>query len=178
MNAIEYSGAEPSLAAALPAVARRIFTATFGHLYDQSDFEAFCDAAFGKDGRMEQALTDAANLWRIAHLGGEPVGYAKLRPLDTPAPAPLPGAMELQQIYVLSEWHGKGVAETLMRWAVATATELGAPELDLTVFDHNARAKAFYTRHGFVDVGSCTFTLGSRTEEDRVWRRPLGARAE
>ena len=60
-----------------------------------------------------------------------------------------------------------------MRWAVAAARTAGAPELYLTVFDHNERAKRFYTRHGFVEVGRCTFTLGDRVDEDRVWRKIL-----
>jgi len=51
--------------------------------------------------------------------------------------------------------------------------EDGAPELYLTVFDHNERAKRFYTRHGFVDVGQCTFRIGDRIDDDRVWRRRL-----
>jgi len=79
----------------------------------------------------------------------------------------------LQQIYVLAPWHGQGVAERLMHWAVDTARALGAPEMYLTVFDHNARAKRFYTRHGFAEVGRCSFKLGDRVDDDRVWRKSL-----
>lgn len=50
----------------------------------------------------------------------------------------------------------------------------GAPEIYLTVFDHNQRAKRFYARHGFEEVGHCTFRLGERVHDDRVWRKPLG----
>ena len=60
-----------------------------------------------------------------------------------------------------------------MNWAVRTAAELGAPELFLTVFDHNERAKRFYARHGFEEVGHCTFTLGDRVDEDRIWGKSL-----
>jgi GNAT superfamily N-acetyltransferase len=79
----------------------------------------------------------------------------------------------LQQIYVLTPWHGRGVAERLMRWALANARADGAPEIYLTVFDHNARAKRFYSRHGFIEVGHCTFTLGDIVDDDRVWRKML-----
>jgi diamine N-acetyltransferase len=37
----------------------------------------------------------------------------------------------------------------------------------------NARAKRFYSRHGFIEVGHCTFTLGDRVDDDRVWRKVL-----
>ena len=68
-------------------------------------------------------------------------GYAKLTPLRALASAPLPGALELQQICVLSDWHGLRVADRLMSWALATAASDPAPEVYLTVFDHNERAK-------------------------------------
>jgi RimJ/RimL family protein N-acetyltransferase len=54
-----------------------------------------------------------------------------------------------------------------------TARTEGAPEIYLTVFDHNQRAKRFYARHGFAEVGHATFTLGDRVDDDRVWRKPL-----
>lgn len=60
-----------------------------------------------------------------------------------------------------------------MRWGVEEARERGAPSLFLTVFDHNERAKRFYTRHGFAEVGHCEFRLGDRLYDDRVWCKTL-----
>jgi ribosomal protein S18 acetylase RimI-like enzyme len=74
---------------------------------------------------------------------------------------------------VLSDWHGLGVADRLMSWALATAASDQAPEVYLTVFDHNERAKRFYRRYGFAEVGRCTFALGDRIDDDRIWRRRL-----
>jgi GNAT superfamily N-acetyltransferase len=176
MNLVEeptYSGLTAALSERLPSVARRIFSDTFSHLYEPEAFGRFCDAAYGPDGSMERAFADPSVQWRIASLGEEPIGYAKLLPLVAPASNPSSGALELQQIYVLRDWHGRGIAEELMRWAIATARELGAPELNLTVFDHNERAKRFYSRHGFAEVGRCTFQLGDRIDDDRIWRLSL-----
>ena len=106
--------------------------------------------------------------WRVAVAAGEPIGYAKLTPLRAPAPDPNPSALKLQQLYVVRDRHGSGVAETLMHWSIATARELGAVELYLTVFDHNERAKRFYARHDFCEVGRCTFQLGDRADDDRI----------
>ena len=122
---------------------------------------------------MSKDLLDSAIEWFTAETGGQIVGYAKLRPLSAPVPDPPKGALELQQIYVLRDWQGRGVAERLMHWSLDRARVLGAPEIYLTVFDHNERAKRFYTRHGFVEFGRCTFQLGGRTYDDRVWRKTL-----
>lgn len=170
---VSYRSQVASDAIALAAVARRIFTDTFGHLFDRLAFDAFCEAAYGPCGSMASDLADPGIAWRIAEHAGAPIGYAKLRPLVAPAPRPQVGAMELQQIYVLANWHGQGIAEALMRWAIGTARAQGAPELYLTVFDHNLRARRFYARHGFAEVGRCEFRLGGKAYDDRVWRKPL-----
>lgn len=170
---IHYFAPTQNAAASLGAMARQAFAETFAHLYDAVPFEQFLEDAYGASGSMEHGLADPSIRWQVAAVGERPIGYAKLSKLTAPAPDPLPGAMELQQIYVLSPWHGSGVADRLMHWALDAARSEGAPEIYLTVFDHNARAKRFYGRYGFSEVGHCTFKLGSRVDDDRVWRKAL-----
>lgn len=154
-------------------VARQIFTATFVSNYDAAAFERFCDETYLPGGAMSRDFGVSGVRWQVAIADGEPIGYAKLTPLRAPAPDAAPGALELQQIYVLADWHGTGVAEQLMQWGLAEARVSGAPEVYLTVFDHNERAKRFYTRHGFEEVGNCTFQLGDRIDDDQIWRKKL-----
>ena len=142
-------------------MARRSFTETFAHLYDDEPFVVFLDRAYGRDGSMDRDLGDPAVRWLVAFNSPSPVGYAKLTPLRAPAPSPRPDALELQPIYLLRDWHGRGVADHLMDWALATAGAEHAPEIYLTVFDHNEHAKRFYTRYGFEEVGRCTFLSAS-----------------
>ncbi|MCS0634976.1 GNAT family N-acetyltransferase [Streptomyces sp. LP05-1] len=170
---ITYASPEAGRSEALRAMARSSFSAAFGHLYDADAFAVFLDRVYGPEGSMEHDLRDPTVRWLVGSHLSAPVGYAKLTPLRAPAPAPMPGALELQQIYVLGEWHGRGVAAHLMEWALATAVADQAPEIYLTVFDHNERAKRFYRRYGFAEVGHCTFTLGDRVDDDRIWRRGL-----
>lgn len=170
---IEYFAPTKDIASSLCAMARQSFSETFAHLYDPVPFAQFLDQAYGPSGSMERGLADPLIFWQVATVGDKPIGYVKLSPLMAPAPAPQPGAMELQQIYVLSPWHGRGVAERLINWALDTACTEGASEIYLTVFDHNARAKRFYSRHGFSKIGHCTFQLGDRIDDDRVWRKIL-----
>lgn len=162
---------DDELLGALLPVARQIFTETFASLYDQAAFERFCDDVYLPGGSMSRDFATSKVSWQVALFEGEPIGYAKLTPLRAPAVDAADGAMELQQIYVLPEWHGTGVADRLMEWGLATAEANGSPEVYLTVFDHNERAKHFYRRHGFEEVGRCVFQLGDRIDDDRIWRR-------
>jgi diamine N-acetyltransferase len=166
---VQYTDPDATLFASLLSVARRIFTETFASHYDPAAFEQFCDEIYRPGGSMARAFGESGTYWRVATADGEPIGYAKLTSMRAPATDPAPGAMELQQIYVLPEWHGTGVAASLMEWGLATARSQGAPEVYLTVFDHNERAKRFYARYGFQEVGRCTFRLGDRIDDDRIW---------
>jgi len=172
-RSVTLTAPDQALLERLLPVARRIFTETFGSLYESGDFERFCDGVYRSGGTMSRDFADPSVHWRVATLQGDPIGYAKLTPLRAPVADARAGAMELQQIYVLPDWHGAGVAARLMRWGLATARAQGAPEIYLTVFDHNERAKRFYTRHGFEEVGRCTFQLGDRIDDDRIWRARL-----
>ncbi|HEY9130352.1 MAG TPA: GNAT family N-acetyltransferase [Dyella sp.] len=173
MTAIRYFTPTAADAISLRAMAREAFADTFAHLYDEAPFAHFLDRSYGPGGSMECDLDNPAVRWLIAATDEKTIGYAKLSPLRAPAPEPQPGALELQQIYILRAWHGQGIADRLMTWALNDAREQGAPEIYLTVFDHNQRAKRFYSRYGFAEVGRCTFTLGDRIDDDRVWRKSL-----
>jgi ribosomal protein S18 acetylase RimI-like enzyme len=83
----------------------------------------------------------------------------------------VPRRSRLLRFYVDRAWHGRGVAHTLMA-VFAAARARGAQTLWLGVWEHNARAIAFYHRHGFEDVGSHEFVLGTDRQIDRLMARP------
>jgi GNAT superfamily N-acetyltransferase len=157
---------------ALNTMAKHCFVETFAHLYKEHDLAAFLAQAYGPSGLLKD-LADPDHSWRVAAEGAQIVGYLKVGPVAVPAPEPQPGALELKQLYVLQPWQGVGVAANLMQWGIETARGRGAPELYLSVFDHNHRAKRFYTRYGFSDVGACVFQVGDQLDEDRMWRLTL-----
>jgi diamine N-acetyltransferase len=172
-DVIDYFAPTKDSTNALRTMARQAFSETFAHLYDPIPFSQFLEQSYGVGGSMDRGLADPLVLWQAAAVGDQVIGYVKLTSLTSPAPVPKPGAMEVQQIYVLSPWHGQGVADKLMTWALDTARTMGAPEIYLAVFDHNTRAKRFYSRHGFSEVARCTFRLGDQIDDDRVWRKTL-----
>ena len=167
---INYRDAAPADAAALDRIFDTTFCDTFGHLYRTDDLDAFL-ASFGI-GDWEAQLADPAYATRIAEADGEPVAYAKLGPmkllLETQRPAIL-----LDQLYVLKDHHGAGIAHGLMEWAFDEARRRGAEELYLTVFIDNHRARRFYDRLGFEGVGRYDFMVGSHADEDIIMRKAL-----
>lgn len=164
--------ATPADGPELNAMARQSFVDTFTAEYDPADFATYLDQAYGGDGLVaDLARPDIA--FRIARADDRIVGYAKVSALTLPHSAAAPGAFELRQLYVATGWHGTGVAAMLMDWTLAHARAAGAPELYLAVFEFNHRARAFYRRHGFEEVGEYDFRVGSRVDRDRLMRLAL-----
>jgi ribosomal protein S18 acetylase RimI-like enzyme len=156
---------------ALAALARRVFTETFGAHYAAGDLEAHLDHTFGPGG-LPAELEDPSFRVMAAQDDGAVAAYLKLAPMALPVDHP-PGSLEIKQLYVLAPWQGKGVARRLMDWAIETARAEGAPALYLSVWSRNDRAIAFYRRHGFVMAGTAPFTVGARIDEDPVMRLDL-----
>lgn len=158
-------------AAAIGDFFKTNFTATFGHLYSRRNLDTFL-ARFTPDFWAEE-LADPRFAFRVAELDGEIVGTCKVGPMDLPVEECGEGARELHQIYLAPAAKGTGLADEFMDWTYAKARELGGDMLYLSVFVDNHRARRFYDRHGFVEVGPYEFMVGDHVDDDIIMRRPL-----
>ena len=167
---INYRSAGPADAAALDRIFERSFCDTFAHLYRPQDLDAFLSSFGIRD--WEAQLRDPAFACRIAEVDSVPVGYVKIGPMKLPVETNGP-ALLLDQLYVLNEHHGAGIAQTLMDWALEESVRRGAGQLFLTVFIDNHRARRFYDRYGFEAVGRYDFMVGNQADEDIIMRKML-----
>ncbi|BDT96670.1 N-acetyltransferase [Nocardia sputorum] len=92
------------------------------------------------------------------------IGFSSAGP---PGDADAVTPLELHALYVRSAWHGSGVADDLIRAALDPA----AP-CSLWVFEQNARAQAFYRKHGFVLDGTRKVEVFTAAMEVRMVRTP------
>lgn len=164
---IAYRDGVPADAAALDALFDESFTDTFGHLYAAEDLALFLSGFSVEDWARE--LADPGLAFRVAEADGRLAGYAKLGPVALPV-EPAGPAAELRQFYLLKPWHGAGIAQALMDWVLETARARGAAELYLSVFTENHRARAFYARYGFEEVGPYIFRVGNHEDRDIIMR--------
>jgi GNAT superfamily N-acetyltransferase len=167
---ITYRDAGPADAATLDRLFDTVFCDTFAHLYRPEDLDAFL-TSFGVSD-WEAQLGDPEFACRIAEVEGAAAGFLKLGPLKLPVEANGP-ALLLDQLYILKDHHGAGIAHALMDWALDKARCRGAGEIYLTVFIDNHRARRFYERYGFEAVGRYDFMVGSQADEDIIMRKSL-----
>lgn len=160
--------AAPADAARLALVGAATFLETFAGILDGDAIAAHCAREHAPDA-YARLFGAGARAWLAeAAEGGAPIGYALLAPASLEAAAPTD--LELKRIYVFSRFHGRGPAAALMAEAIAAA---GDTPLWLGVYARNARAIAFYARHGFTPAGTRRFRVGDALYDDTVMvRRP------
>ena len=148
------------------------FARTFGPDNTPEDMAAYLKQAFGPQIQAAE-LAEPGSLFLVAEVGGEAVGYARLR--EGPAPDPIHGAspIEIVRFYARPDWIGRGVGAALMRACLAQARQRGMRTLWLDVWERNPRALAFYARWGFHEIGSQPFWLGTDVQTDVLMERPV-----
>ncbi|MGV8858888.1 N-acetyltransferase family protein [Rhodoglobus sp.] len=127
-------------------------------------------------------LNDSAREILIGEVDGRPAGYVLFcsdEPSDPDVAAALTArpSVELSKCYVLSEFHGAGVAKALVTAGIERARLEGFAAVWLGVNQENVRANRFYEKSGFRLVGTKKFLVGERWEDDYVRELPLSADA-
>lgn len=174
--------AVPADAARLAAFAAACFRATYGPGADPrtgggsqaADVDAYVDGHMG-EAHVAAGLAATTGITLLAEdvEGGALAGYAQLR-VPSPAPAGVSAgerAAELARLYVAPAWQGRGVAAALLDAVQGEAARAGARALWLAAYQRNARAVAFYRRHGFAVAGAATFRMGQEVQDDWVMVR-------
>jgi len=162
----------PGDAAALGAFAARAFIESYGPLNAPADVELHVARTYGAEQQAAELRNPGLDCL-LAVEDGAIVGYALLAAGSAHPAIDVPAPCEVRRFYVDGHRHGRGVAAALMAAAVATARAAGCSAIWLTTWEHSLRARAFYAKSGFEDVGTATFQLGSSPQTDRLLVRRL-----
>jgi ribosomal protein S18 acetylase RimI-like enzyme len=159
-------------ATALAELAAQTFRETFAADNRPEDIALHATHAYGTP-QQERELVDADIVTLLVEIDGQLAGYAQLRSGVPPACVTGEKPIELWRFYIAQPWHGRGVAQALMREVEKNAYRSGRRTLWLGVWERNERAKAFYHKNGFMDIGSHVFMVGTDAQTDRILVRPL-----
>jgi len=157
-------------AARLAMLARQTFVDTFGPDNTAADMASYTARAFGEDIQRAE-LSDSRIIVFVAEQNGEAVGYAMLHEGPAPDCVNAHDAIEIARLYSVHRLLGSGIGAALMQRCLDEAESRGKDVVWLGVWEHNARAIAFYRRWGFADAGTQPFVLGRDRQTDRVMFR-------
>jgi ribosomal protein S18 acetylase RimI-like enzyme len=81
--------------------------------------------------------------------------------------------IELVRLYVARESLGYGFGAALMQTSIEESKQRGYKTLWLGVWQHNHRARAFYRKWNFQEVGTHLFQLGNDPQTDILMQRSV-----
>lgn len=162
----------------LANLGRQTFQDTFGASNSVANMAAYLAENFSPELQLAE-LQDRENTFLLAHMQAELVGYAKLRDnsaLGLPEAEAQAGRLEIERLYVRDDWQGTGLGAALMRGILALAEQLHCTAVVLGVWEKNERARAFYQRFGFREIGRHAFRLGQDVQTDLILRKGMAGR--
>jgi diamine N-acetyltransferase len=159
-------------AAILAVLGARTFRETFAAICSPGDLADFLAGTYG-EAIQRAELADPARPALVLELDGLPSGFVQLRLGHREPCVQAERPVELQRIYVLQAAQGGGYGQALMQASLELARAWGGDVIWLGVWEHNERALAFYTRHGFREAGDHVFTIGQQVDRDLILVKEL-----
>ena len=158
-------------AATLAELGAATFTETFGHLYPPEDLQAFLAKSHTPEG-WAQTLADANRaVWLVVHESGRSIGFLVVGACKLPVDNLEPRAGEIQQLYVLAEFHNLRLGGRLMALGLEWLESQGRTPLYIGVWSENYGAQRFYGRYGFSKVGEYGFPVGKTVDREFILKR-------
>jgi ribosomal protein S18 acetylase RimI-like enzyme len=156
----------------LTELGARTFYDAFAPTNTPETMEAYMSRAFTAR-QLSSELNDPQATFLIAESEGTPVGYVKLLTGDAPDCVKGDAPIEIVRFYVDQQFHGGGVAHTLMQACFDHAKQIDRRTVFLGVWERNPRAIAFYRKWEFEIVGSHVFQMGDEAQNDYWMAREL-----
>ena len=169
---IEIHPAKPSDAAVLSELSRRTFIETFAEFNSPENMNIYLNEAFSEEKQLAE-IEDRKRQIYIAWNTKEAIGFFHLFHDSADAAVKGDNPIELLRLYVVSAWHGKGVAEALMNHCLELCRQGGYKTLWLGVWESNFRAQTFYRKYSFIWVGQHIFKLGHDEQIDLIFAKDL-----
>lgn len=162
----------PRDAKQLSVLAERTFRATFGARNTAENMNLHCRLSYGE--AIQAREISAPNMTTFLSEDGDGLtGFAQLRWDVAPKCVLASSPGEIQRIYVVAEWHGRGIAQALISACIEELGGRGSDVAWLGVWEGNPRAISFYRKLGFVEVGDHVFPLGRDPQRDIIMVRPV-----
>lgn len=147
------------------------FIETFGHLYPPDDLQAFLSRVRSVDAFSRKLADPETAIWVATVDGDAPIGFVTAGACRLPVENGEPTAGEIQQLYVLREFHNLRLGSRLMDVALEWLEMQRRMPLYIGVWSENVGAQRFYGRYGFSKVGEYGFKVGETVDREFILKR-------
>ena len=134
------------------SLADRIWKKSFEDFLPPDRLNYLYDFMYGGE-IVKQQIESGEQEYYIAEYENEEVAYYSIQSLGE-------GCYKLNKLYLLKEFHGKGIAGKIMDEIESIIKSKNGKSLMLTVNRANSRAISFYKKYGFEITGDEDFDVG------------------
>jgi ribosomal protein S18 acetylase RimI-like enzyme len=156
----------------LQEMSRKTFKDAFSWGTSEENMKGYVDNAFSEE-KLSAELHESESQFYFVLLNDTRVGYLKLNFGQAQTELKETDGMEIERIYVAAEHQGKKIGESTMGKAIEIAKQQKMRYVWLGVWEKNTKALSFYRRHGFEEVDSHPFMMGTEEQTDLIMRRDL-----
>lgn len=167
MSQIEYRKANSSDIVKLSVLFKQVYIATYGVEGVSDEFANFITKQFAPE-RLEGILDNLT----VAAYKNNLVGVAEIQ-MEKKCPVGDLIAPELNKLYILEWFCGRGIGEQLLEMAESMVKAKGIDKIWLWVLDSNSRAINFYRKHGYKDIGQASFQMEVNSYDNLVMVKEL-----
>jgi ribosomal protein S18 acetylase RimI-like enzyme len=151
--------------AELQQIGRQTFSEAFAENNTEENLQTYLEESFNT-GQLQKELSNPDSLFFMAYDEERAIGYLKINTGHAQTEQKLKNSLEVQRIYVLKDYFGKGVGQLLFNKAIQVAKEKEADTIWLGVWEKNTRAIQFYKKNGFVEFDKHIFHVGDDPQTD------------
>jgi len=171
VNKITYGKAKIEEAIQISVLLKTVFIEAYAIEGISFEFSNFVKETFSLE-NVRKIISEYPDQFLIAYLDANPIGVAQLL-VESSCPIRKTSIPELNRLYVLKRFNGKGVGSRLMIESERFLKENNFAELYLEVFEGNTRAISFYEKLGYQKIGEVDFHLGTSTYPNWVMNKIL-----
>lgn len=156
---------ERSQISSLRNIIETTFMDTFAHLNTDENIKIYAAKALSVV-KITAEFENENSYFYFVCSEGEQAGYLKLNVKGAQNETSFGNAVEIERIYVLKKFQGRGLGKALFNFSKKFAKDRNKDRLWLGVWDQNTNAIEFYKRQGLDVVSQHVFWLGKEQQID------------
>jgi len=153
-------------------ISKTTFWQTFAPHNKEENMNEYMDRGFSRK-KLNLELCNENSDFYFAEIEDEVVGYMKINFSDAQTEFQDEKALEVERIYVLEDFKGKKIGQTLLNKAIEIAKNKRKIYVFLGVWENNHNAIEFYKKNGFVAFDKHNFRMGDDNQTDILMRKEI-----
>ncbi len=172
MNGIEIHKVTENQLIELQKISMQTFYEAFSDMNTEENMALYFANSLSIE-KLTSEFNNELTEFYFAKFHNQIIGFLKLNFGNAQSDNQDENATEIERIYLLNQYCGKGVGKILISKALDRAILEASEFIWLGVWEHNTRAIQFYKRNGFSEFGSHMFKLGNDDQTDILMKRRL-----